>query len=642
MTEKYSPVTRKLFFFALGWVCGLLLFIIFGVKSLYITAIAEAAVSAIFFNKKYFYFALTVVTAALLACGYFNLYSKLRYEKLTAYGGKTVTLDGVVTDFDYINGSVRLTVRGRINGSRRATVTFYLADGNFDYYDRVSVKGKVEIPENTVSFDGEDYARSKGIYLQGSGRAECLENNGCSHYLLRSVKRLRDYTVRGIRLNCGEQSGTFLTAVLCSEKSKISAQTNAAIYRSGLGHLFAVSGTHVVIISCVIQLLLSRLVSSARIRSAALLTIIWGFAVFAGFSPSVVRACIMMSISQTAVFFRRQSDSANSLGAAAILLTLSCPFVITSVSFLLSFTAALAIGVFSPALCRGRIHTAKAKTLISYICINIFSMPLCAYFFSEISIISVFVNLLLIPICTAALALSFAYMITGSKLLFLIRTADLLADVILRICTFITKSKLSYIGTRYSKTLIIWGVIAIAAVIFCTLKKEKKKCDITKITAVYLAVCIESVILGEIAVKDKIIIIPNKSSYAAIVISDSSAAVFDIGSKGKYAYTVNSILSRYNISDSNIFISDSAVYTSISYSDKLPQSLEFFSLTVGNDKITQLKDETEIDNLTVSPEENGYKISLSDSELVLTSDEICINGKSYPSEGFEWTSEILL
>lgn len=642
MTEKYSPVTRKLFFFALGWVCGLLLFIRFGVNSLYITAIAEAAASAIFFNKKYLYFALTVMTAALLACGYFNLYSKLRYEKLTAYDGRTVTLDGVVTDYDYKNGSVRLTVRGRINGHRCSTVTFYLADGNFDYYDRVSVKGKVEIPENTIAFNGEDYSRSKGIYLQGSGTAECLGNDGCSHYLLRSVKRLRDYTVRQIRRNCGEQSGAFLTAVLCSEKSEISAQTNAAIYRSGLGHLFAVSGTHVVIISCIIQLLLSKLISSSRIRSAALLTVIWGFAVFAGFSPSVVRACIMMSISQTAVFFRRRSDPANSLGAAAVLITLACPFAITSVSFLLSFTAAFAVGVISPALCRGRVNTDKAKTLISYICINICSMPLCAYFFSEISVISVFVNLLLIPICTAALALSFVYMITGSKLLFLIKSADILADIILKICTFITKSKLSYIGTRYSKTLIIWGIIAIAIIIFCALKKEKKKSDITKIIAIYLTVCIESVMLGKIAVKDKIIIIPNKSSYTAIVISDNSAAVFDIGSKGKYAYTVNSILSQYHITHSNIFISDSAVYTSISYSDELPQHLEFFSLTAGNDNITRLNGEAKIDNLTISPQENGYTINLADNELILTSDEIRINGKSYSAEAFEWTSEILL
>jgi competence protein ComEC len=613
-----------------------------------LSAIAATLVTAIFSRKKYFLFLILVSLSALFSAAYFSAYNSLYTRKITALAGQTVRIDGIVTDYSYSQGSVRLTVKGKINGTYgtyRTKISLYAEDGNYDYFDRVILECKTKLPENTVDFNDESYSRSQGIFLSGSGTAKCIKNYGCTNKLFRAVKNLRDRTSGKIYAVCQNQSGAFIIAVLCSKKSRISAVNKAAVYRSGLGHIFAVSGTHVVIICSVLRAFLSQIFSSSRKKSAILLAAIWCFALFSGFTPSVVRACIMMSVSQTAVFFHRRSDSANSLGAAAILLTLHCPYALTSASFLLSFSAAFAYGVVSPNVCKGRISSPLAKSAVSYVCINICSLPFCAYFFPEISVISVVANLLLIPLCTAALTLSFIYMLTGTKLLFLIKAADFLANAVLVYCRFFSKSELSYVGTRYSKTLIILGISAIFLLIFIMLKKSRKKSDITKAVAVYLAICIESSFLSYLPIKDKIIIIPKNSAYSAytaIVLYENSAAVFDIGSQGSNAYKVNQILSEYHVSNSDIFISEESVFTSTCYSSNLPQKLNFFSLDFSAPDITRLSGKVTANDISVTSTENGFEVAIDGKSLVLEKDEILVNGKSYLPESFAHTSEIYL
>jgi competence protein ComEC len=551
-----------------------------------------------------------------------------------------------VTDYEYCGaGSVRLTIKGKINGDKRTSITLYTTDKNYDYYDNVSAKCKVAIPDNTVRFDSEDYSRSQGIYLVGTGTAECEKTGGCKNLLMRAVKKFRQYTINRISLYCGEQSGAFLTAILCAEKSKVSRANITAIYRSGLGHLFAVSGTHVVIISSLVQFFLSRLIASVKKRSIVSLAIIWCFALFAGMSTSVVRTCVIMSISLTAVFFRRHGDSANSLGMAAVILTLSCPFVITSASFILSFTAAFAIGVIAPAVCFARTDSSFGKTFISYICINICSISACAYFFSEISTVSIISNLLMIPLCTVSLSLSFIYMITGSTLTVFIKAADFLAKLILRMCVILTKYDFSYFGTRSEIMLIISGFICILVLVCFALKKKKLNLDLYKITAVYLAFCIEGIYLSNVQIKDKIFILPYKSNYTAVLISDGKAAIFDMGSCGKLGYPTENLLEKYHVSDSYVFMSDKPVYTRISYQNRLSLPTNYYSLSISTDDIMQIDGTLILDNIQVqslSGDYDGYKITIGENTVTLSDEHIIVNGKDYDSDSFTWSSKFIL
>lgn len=612
---NYLPVKRKLFIAALGWICGLLLFLTFGVRSVIMTSAASAAVIAVFSKNKNLKTAALIALSAVAACAYFSVYNTAVYKSAAKYDGKITRLNGTITDIEEYGDSVMITVRGQFYGGGRAKVRYFVDNTDLDYYDNVTVASRVNIPENTLDFQSEDYLRSQGIFLEGGGRISvCTKTGGCSNRLLRAVKHLRDYTVSNIYASCGKRSGAFLTAILCSERSRVTAADKAAVYRSGLGHLFAVSGTHVVMICSILGAILSRFISSARVRSAITLAVVWGFAVFAGFSPSVLRACVMMSVSLVAPIFKRRADSANSLGLAALLITLQCPYALTSVSFLLSFTAAFAVGVAAPKICSGRVNGSIAKTFVSYICINVFSLPLCAYFFSEISIISVFANLILIPICTAALALSFIYMLFGCKLAFLIKTADILASLILKICSFATSSRYAYIGTKNEKTLVITGIFFIALIAVIALKNKRAVSDIAAFVAAYVAGLAILSVVGQAPVKEKIITV---SDDAAVIIRNGQAFVFDMGSKGSHAYRINSLLCEYHVSDSYIFISAYSDAARADYEKYLSDPAVYFAQSSKGENIEPLGDGVVVEGFAVSRTDDGFKVFFDGKSLNL-------------------------
>ncbi len=640
MKGKGVIITRKLFFTAFGFILALILCLNVGVLTACAVVVAGIFISATFFIFRFKYrgFVTLITLSAMAGTLFFAHYETEVYNKITALDGEEITITGYVSDYSFVGSDcVRISVKGEIEGLEQATeISFFVTDMNFDYYDNVRVTSKVKIPENSVSFNGEDYNRSQGVYLQGSGTAQCEKVGGCANEFARRIKLLRDSTVSKIYAACPNQAGAFLAATLCSEKSNVSAKTSASIYRSGLGHLFAVSGTHVVMLTAFILPILSRLIYSRKLRSLVCLAFIWSFALFAGGSPSVVRACIMTSVSLIASFFNRTSDSANSLGLAAILLTLSCPYILTSVSFVMSFCAAFSFGVISPALCRGRITNAGAQTLVSYICINTVTFPLCAIFFSEISVVSIAVNMLLIPLCTICLTLSYVFTLTGGVFTFIIKAAGIIAKLIIWLCKLFTASPFAYVGTYHREALILIGIMAISVLCICAIKKNKQRNDITACVAVFIAVCLTAEVLSNTDTDDKITIYPDSDGYCVTISSDKNLLIFDIGSEGNLSYTLAQATQRFHPKSSYIFISTEAPFTSACYNDDFSDSIKYFAPIYSDTEhsIYSLEGgEATVGSAQVKFED-GYIIAVDDHEIILTDDEITIDSITFESNGF--------
>lgn len=276
------------------------------------------------------------------------------------------------------------------------------------------------------------------------------------------------------------------------------------------------------------------------------------------------------------------------------------------------------------------------------ICVNLFTMPLCAEFFSEISCVSAVSNLIMIPLCSVMLSLSFLYMLTGCCFTFLIQIADIISTAVLKLCSVVTSADSSYIGTHLSKTLVAAGLFGISAICFVLLIKPRKAVLI--ICSVYAAVCISTDILGQQAVSDRLIIIPNGSSYTAVIVHERNAQIIDLGNKGKNAYTVNNLLGEYHTKKTAIILNDSSVYSKIRYERRLYDEAVYFSLcdSLEAQEITTLKGVLVIGDMQTSSTENGCEIILEDRKISFKKNEIIIDGNSYKAEGFDKIAVILL
>ncbi len=196
----------------------------------------------------------------------------------------------------------------------------------------------------------------------------------------------------------------FARALLLGDTSKLSYETDTSFKLSGIRHVIAVSGLHVsILFSLVYMLVGKRRILTALIGIPVLLL----FAAITGFSPSILRACLMQVLMILALLFKREYDPPTALAFAVLVMLVCNPMAITSVSLQLSAGCMVGIFLFSARVNRallknkGKGKGLKAKLyrwVVSSFSITISAMltttPLCAYYFGTISLVGVITNLL--------------------------------------------------------------------------------------------------------------------------------------------------------------------------------------------------------------------------------------------------------
>ena len=150
-------------------------------------------------------------------------------------------------------------------------------------------------------------------------------------------------------------------------ESDLSPDDDDAFRTSGLAHLLAVSGTHLVIavagFAAVLRALLARVTwiaartDPARIAAAIAVPVAWLYADFAGGSGSAIRAAAMLSASMAARAIGRKAPAVRSFACSVLVLAAFEPLVACDVSFGLSAGATVGLVVLqrplAAALVRG-------------------------------------------------------------------------------------------------------------------------------------------------------------------------------------------------------------------------------------------------------------------------------------------------
>lgn len=193
---------------------------------------------------------------------------------------------------------------------------------------------------------------------------------------------------------------SFLKAILFGERKDLAGSEFYHDVRVvGLAHIVAVSGSHLVIVSSFFSILLRRLGLRRSIVIGVQILFLLIYLVLTAFPVSAVRAGCMSCIAMTSFYVKRRSSSLNGLSVCIILMLALSPAVSLSVSFLLSALSTLGIIVFaayfrslSQKALRGiprGIHESLSLTLAASLII----MPLSSALFSQVSLISPFVNI---------------------------------------------------------------------------------------------------------------------------------------------------------------------------------------------------------------------------------------------------------
>lgn len=594
-------MVRKSCYIGFSYFAGLFLCTIGWGRNNTVFALASAcvAITAFALFKRYQKHIALCFVSFLIAVGVNTAYTHIFYDKLTALDGKTVTVKGEITDISYIGSDTcRLSVNGTVGGVK-GRLTFYADDLDYDYYDNIVATVKVSRIKDSINFKSEQYERPKGVFLQGS-TAESIEVTGGGNTILRSIMHYRDKMFMLINDIIGGDEGGFAAAMLCGDKTELSKQTKLTVYRSGIGHIFSVSGTHVVIISAMIGWLMQKLSKDKRVIFAVQTVAMWAFAVFAGFSVSVVRAAVMLTLVTAAPLLYRRPDPANTLCLCAVILLTLSPYAAADCSFLLSFTATFVIGTVCPkaaALVKGKgILYSLERQAVNAVTILFCTMPVQLMFFSEISLVAPLSNILLF-LAELFSKFSFAYLPRGVRPLGIVMLVTCLVPVAVM---FLRKS-------------VKLGAFCTALMLVCW-------------TAVYNF----SLAFGGSV---KIVVMPKGNAVQAVLYDKTKGMVFDIGSKGKLNSGMESFLELYGIKElKGAFIESEQYYTITKYNEQMTIRPDRFYINGEPDNDSELPFMTgaqlDWNGVKIEALEDGYKITAEGCVVTIEKGSVTINGRN--------------
>lgn len=206
----------------------------------------------------------------------------------------------------------------------------------------------------------------------------------------------------------------YVQALLTGDKSGLSYMEKSNLQVAGIYHALAVSGMHVSILMSILAFLTMK---QRRLYPLLGIPILLFYCLMVGGTASVIRASVMQVFLMAGPLFRRESDAPTSLGASLLLLTAVNPWCLLSAGLQLSFLATAGILLFQRRI-QGLLTARRPSRLkgLWYSCMGItattlsaltLTLPLMAWYFGMVSLLSVLSNLLMLQAITAAFFLGF-------------------------------------------------------------------------------------------------------------------------------------------------------------------------------------------------------------------------------------------
>lgn len=208
--------------------------------------------------------------------------------------------------------------------------------------------------------------------------------------------------IRNVYETCmTEETAGILATMVLSEKSLMNQEVKMLYQKVGISHILAISGLHISIIGMTLYKLLRKLTGSYWLSGLAAGSFMIAYGAMTGYRPSSTRAIVMFLMILVARAVGRTYDSLSALALAAFLLLWENPFLLNYAGFLFSFAAVLGVVLVSNIILKTFRDEKAHKTLKAFytsFSIQLMTLPLTAYFYYEIPVYGMVVNLLVLPL----------------------------------------------------------------------------------------------------------------------------------------------------------------------------------------------------------------------------------------------------
>lgn len=325
-------------------------------------------------------------------------------------------------------------------------------DGTYSIGETILGKGSlqfIEPPGNPGQFHAEQYYRAKGIDYRIFS-AQILKSDGKGNWYLNSLAKLSERLAISIEGVFGEEDAGLMESILLGSKDNLDEDIYSLYQLAGIAHLLAISGLHMGLVGRGIYGLFRKLGASFLLAFFLSILFLLSYGLLTGMGASALRAFLMFGLAMFAKVCGRANDLLTSAALALLLMCLNNPWILTQSGVWLSFGAVFAIGGVYPIL--ESFFSPKrtiGKGILLSFSIQLLTVPVLCNSYFQISVYSVFLNLLVLPLMSAVFLSGALAAVFGLFSISIGKLAAFPAHLILKLYAFLARLFLKLPGAVF-------------------------------------------------------------------------------------------------------------------------------------------------------------------------------------------------
>lgn len=313
-------------------------------------------------------------------------------------------------------------------------------DAKFDglkLYNSCILTGRLSAPfkaGNPSQFDYGNYLRNHNAYAVFYAKDYKVLDNKPS-FKERSLQKINDFREEIISVHSKylkTPNLEILGGIVFGDDAVSPPQNiKQSFINSGLLHILAASGMNVAFIYSFFFMFMSIFKIPFKVKVALGMVMVGIYSLMTGLGASVIRATCMLLFVLAGKLIDRDAHSISLLSFVALLMLLYNPLFINDVGFQLSFIVTFGILIMAPIVpvFKNKFLNFISGTIAIPVIAQLWVIPIQIFYFSNISLYSVFANIMSVPIL---MILSFGGFV--SSLISIIRP---IADFVCRVFDFI-------------------------------------------------------------------------------------------------------------------------------------------------------------------------------------------------------------
>jgi competence protein ComEC len=289
----------------------------------------------------------------------------------------------------------------------------------FHYGDMLRLRGKLKTPPENEEFSYRDYLAAQQIHsYMSSAEVTFLPGRG-GNLVSAALYQFKEKALENIYRLFPDPESSLLAGILLGVDTGLTRELQQAFKNTGTAHIIAISGFNISIIAGLFVTFFSRFLGPRRGALLAVIGIVF-YTILVGGEAAVVRAAIMGGLALFARQVGRRQFALNTLLAVALLMCLWNPLYVWDVGFQLSLFATLGLILYAEPFSQfaNRIITRyfpasaaeqSAKLLSEFVLLTfaaqLTTIPIMAYHFKRISLVSFLANPFILPAQPAVMIL---------------------------------------------------------------------------------------------------------------------------------------------------------------------------------------------------------------------------------------------